>query len=946
MLRKPGQTDSSARSRPSRRKTQESADDIVRKLQRLPCNKKCADCMAKLPQSVNMSHGTFVCMACSGVHREFNHRIKGIGHSSFSVEEATFLSSHGNDVVNTKLLANFSQCNERLRAPDGSSATVDGQLLRVWLRRKYIDYAWKSRDSVTKNDTSTPSTTSNNSGSSEHQSQPTRAKIPAKKPKPAPATVDLLGDIFAESAPVPVAPVDDQWNAFGGSTSNTVEQKPFDTNFGQGDQLAQSQHHSNFPNNNAGPPSNFQPTFDQSNFNPTSQPGMHQGHTNLPHQHPSSHPPAQYQQPDFNANFPSQAQPQQQGSSGMGQPVFQGNLQARQPGLQRQQVQPAQTYSQPSLNGEIPLAQPSNQPQHQPPQSVMPQTQQSSTAFNTNFQNQPPSNQQHLAMTSGNQQHQSASPAHQQTQVAAPPQGQQQASYNTHASRVAPGNQQLQPHTTIRPPQQQHFQGVQSGLQQQQIQPTNTYSQPSLNPDFSTSQAGNPQLQPMPVVPPPQQNSTMTTNFQSMNQQHLNMPSENQHLQNTPSVQLQAQNPGPPSTYQNQLGFNTNFADALPVNQQHPGPNTASSVDYQQPLTHQNISDETSGYQQQQSDNFSSMQTEYQHPHTSVSTSNQETSVINMSPGLQSTNKHTQSQTTVPPNHQQSSFNANFAGPQVAVYPDQQPNVNSNYQFQQQGQPSAPIPHQQPSNLPNDANVNIQGSQITGTQCDNVPSQNIKGPVQGKHVEMHPESSCPQQIIPASAINGVDSMAPTLHTQNTMPSTMGASGTSQNAFDVFNGLGLAPNDNMEKQNDAYHNNIEEVLPKADANKFPSKYSVGQKTEYRDTQNYMSVVEIMKVHLDDSLVPFYTIKMPDGREKQTDNKHLSVCGNSIEGQTHVEAPQETVVNSELNYNVPVNTTEMPVQNGTYPKVNDIVTMLHNLNEHQLAAVHGFINEMTH
>jgi len=38
----------------SRRKTQESPDDIIRQLQRLPPNKRCADCTSKLPSCVNL----------------------------------------------------------------------------------------------------------------------------------------------------------------------------------------------------------------------------------------------------------------------------------------------------------------------------------------------------------------------------------------------------------------------------------------------------------------------------------------------------------------------------------------------------------------------------------------------------------------------------------------------------------------------------------------------------------------------------------------------------------------------------------------------------------------------------------------------------------------------------------------------------------------------------
>ena len=61
---------------------------------------------------------------------------------------------------------------------------------------------------------------------------------------------------------------------------------------------------------------------------------------------------------------------------------------------------------------------------------------------------------------------------------------------------------------------------------------------------------------------------------------------------------------------------------------------------------------------------------------------------------------------------------------------------------------------------------------------------------------------------------------------------------------------------------------------------------------------MSIVEIVSVDLDDSLIPFYTIKMPDGREKQTDDKHLSALENVVEGQGDAYPTQESMTNSEM------------------------------------------------
>lgn len=75
MIRKPGDprttlsksTSTSSRRSGNKTTTKDNPDDIVRKLQRQSCNKKCADCSGKMPQASNLTHGTFVCLACAGI---------------------------------------------------------------------------------------------------------------------------------------------------------------------------------------------------------------------------------------------------------------------------------------------------------------------------------------------------------------------------------------------------------------------------------------------------------------------------------------------------------------------------------------------------------------------------------------------------------------------------------------------------------------------------------------------------------------------------------------------------------------------------------------------------------------------------------------------------------------------------------------------------------------
>lgn len=55
----------------------------------------------------------------------------------------------------------------------------------------------------------------------------------------------------------------------------------------------------------------------------------------------------------------------------------------------------------------------------------------------------------------------------------------------------------------------------------------------------------------------------------------------------------------------------------------------------------------------------------------------------------------------------------------------------------------------------------------------------------------------------------------------------------------------------------------------------SRFTSGQEAIYTDSTKNRSVVKIIKVHLDDELVPYYDIMLSNGSEKQTDDAHLTV-----------------------------------------------------------------------
>lgn len=186
MLGKPG-SGGARPSRPIRRKTQESTEELIRQHGRVPANKKCADCTTKVPQCVNTTVGTYICLTCSGIHRELNMRVKGIAASSFTMEEVERMQSTDNDKVNALYLARFNPSVDRMTPPVDNQ---DEQYLRQWLRRKYQEKAWYLPESQ----------------------QPTIVAIPPTAPP-----ADLLG--FG-SAPAPAA-IASGWDAFAGSSQQT-----------------------------------------------------------------------------------------------------------------------------------------------------------------------------------------------------------------------------------------------------------------------------------------------------------------------------------------------------------------------------------------------------------------------------------------------------------------------------------------------------------------------------------------------------------------------------------------------------------------------------------------------------------------------------------------------------------------------------------------------------
>ncbi|GKY92794.1 hypothetical protein MPSEU_000249100 [Mayamaea pseudoterrestris] len=338
MLQPPGSRGPRTPAVSSRRKAVEVPDDVIRQLQRLGPNKRCADCTSKLPGCVNLTVGSFVCMTCAGIHRECNQKIKGVGHSSFTPEDAEQMKNTDNDKVNQLYLARYNPATERLRAPQGNH---DQNHLRAWIKAKYVEKVWAGPTGQQQQPSA--GTLAQLSPGQRHQQygQPTVVQLP-KEPE-----VDLFGSGNYSNALNPALSGNQGWDAFGGSQQQQQQhQQPpaFQANFANFDappQQNQPQQSYSQQQNDAFPADFGSSQVRQQLQHPTQQQQIQQ--QPIQQQQPTLHQHIQ-QQPAFQANFASFDQQQQTHET---QQHGFANYNDQQP--QQQQMQPhTQQQQQPS----------------------------------------------------------------------------------------------------------------------------------------------------------------------------------------------------------------------------------------------------------------------------------------------------------------------------------------------------------------------------------------------------------------------------------------------------------------------------------------------------------------------------------------------------------------------------------------------------------------------
>ncbi|XP_022860817.1 probable ADP-ribosylation factor GTPase-activating protein AGD14 isoform X2 [Olea europaea var. sylvestris] len=127
---------------PQRVNEEERIERIIRDLLKLPENRRCINCNSLGPQYVCTTFWTFVCTNCSGVHREFAHRVKSVSMAKFSVAEVNALQAGGNERARQIYFKVWDP--QRNSCPDASNL----HRIRDFIKHVYVDRKYTEENSL------------------------------------------------------------------------------------------------------------------------------------------------------------------------------------------------------------------------------------------------------------------------------------------------------------------------------------------------------------------------------------------------------------------------------------------------------------------------------------------------------------------------------------------------------------------------------------------------------------------------------------------------------------------------------------------------------------------------------------------------------------------------------------------------------------------------------
>jgi len=99
-----------------------------------------------------MDFGIFVCSTCSGIHRELNHKVKGIAMCNFNDKEIETLTKNGNDVSRSKNLILLKNAYKTLMAAYNSKLYPEPDKRDAVKMKEFFNIKYKQKRFAQKDD--------------------------------------------------------------------------------------------------------------------------------------------------------------------------------------------------------------------------------------------------------------------------------------------------------------------------------------------------------------------------------------------------------------------------------------------------------------------------------------------------------------------------------------------------------------------------------------------------------------------------------------------------------------------------------------------------------------------------------------------------------------------------------------------------------------------------
>jgi hypothetical protein len=181
----------------------------VNDMRKFPANKKCFECGEIGTTYIVPDFGVFVCSICAGIHREFNHRVKGLSMSNFSQAELDLLKTQGNEACQRTWMARYNPRDFPQPSPK------ETQRIKDFIRLKYRERRWYQ-------DVQAEASATQQTSVESREAAPVPGAL-SRPVIPAPQQATFVGDLLSMGeTPSKPAPTGDGWADFTPPPTNQV----------------------------------------------------------------------------------------------------------------------------------------------------------------------------------------------------------------------------------------------------------------------------------------------------------------------------------------------------------------------------------------------------------------------------------------------------------------------------------------------------------------------------------------------------------------------------------------------------------------------------------------------------------------------------------------------------------------------------------------------------